>query len=77
MLSRCVTFRPEQCAWKKAVRSSSLSIEQDRTAATAPAPGDDGFSLGVLNRRERAAVTPPVKPQISVADVEGEPALRA
>jgi 2-oxoglutarate ferredoxin oxidoreductase subunit beta len=75
VLSPCLTFRPEQREWKKAVRSSGLSIEQDRAAATALVLVDDGFSLGVLFRGDRAAVAPPLTPQISVADVEREFAL--
>jgi 2-oxoglutarate ferredoxin oxidoreductase subunit beta len=77
VLSPCVTFRPEQTGWKKLVRPSTLSIEQDRAAATALVLGDDGFSLGLLYRGDRAPVAPAVKPQISVADVEREFALRA
>jgi 2-oxoglutarate ferredoxin oxidoreductase subunit beta len=33
---------------------------------------DDGFSLGVLYRGDRAAVAPPLKPSIAVADIERE-----
>jgi 2-oxoglutarate ferredoxin oxidoreductase subunit beta len=75
VLSPCLTFRPEQREWKKAVRPSGLSIAQDRAAATALVLADDGFSLGVLYRGDRAAVAPPLTPQISVADVEREFAL--
>jgi 2-oxoglutarate ferredoxin oxidoreductase subunit beta len=35
VLSPCVTFRPEQREWKKMVRPSGMSVEQDRAAATA------------------------------------------
>jgi 2-oxoglutarate ferredoxin oxidoreductase subunit beta len=37
--------------------------------------GDDGFSLGVLYRGDRAPVAPPLQPQISIADIEREFAL--
>ena len=36
---------------------------------------DDGFSIGVLYRGERASTAPPLQPQISVADIEQEFAL--
>jgi hypothetical protein len=38
---------------------------------------DDGFSIGVLYRGERAPVAPPLQPQISVTDIEREFALDA
>jgi hypothetical protein len=58
--------------WKKMVRPSALSVEQDRAAATALVLADDGYSLGVLFRGERAPAAPALKPQISIADVERE-----
>jgi 2-oxoglutarate ferredoxin oxidoreductase subunit beta len=75
VLSPCVTFRPEQREWKKMVRSSTMTIEQDRAAATALVLSDDGFSMGVLYRGDRAAVAPALKPEIVVADIEREFAL--
>jgi len=76
VLSPCITFRPEQMGWKKMVRPSALSIEQDRAAATALVLGDDGFSLGVLFRGERAPVASALQAQISISDIEREFALR-
>ena len=72
VLSPCITFRPEQREWKKMVRTSTLSVEQDRAAATALVLGDDGFSLGVLYRGDRASIAPPLKPEITIGDVERE-----
>ncbi len=72
VLSPCITFRPEQSEWKKVVRPTSLTIEQDRAAATALVLGDDGFSMGVLYRGDRAAAAPALQPEISVADIERE-----
>ena len=77
VLSPCITFRPEQTGWKKLVRPSTISIEQDRAAATALALGDDGFSLGVLYRGDRAPVAPALMPSIAVTDIEREFALGA
>jgi len=77
VVSPCVTFRPEQMGWKKLVRPAALSVDQDRAAATALVLADDGFSLGVLFRGERAPAAPASKPQISIADIEREFALGA
>lgn len=46
-------------------------------AATALVLANDGFSMGVLYRGDRAPVAPPLKPGISVADVAREFALGA
>jgi 2-oxoglutarate ferredoxin oxidoreductase subunit beta len=70
-----VTFRAEQREWKKLVRRSAISVVQDRAAATALVLADDGFSMGVLYRGDRASIGPALKPEITVADVEREFAL--
>ena len=57
VLSPCITFRPEQFDWKAKVRSSPITIENDRAAATSVVLADDGFSLGVLFKGERAPVS--------------------
>jgi len=77
VLSPCITYRPEQTEWKKLVRPSTLSVEQDRAAATALVLADDGYSLGVLYRGERAPAVIALQPQITIADIEREFALNA
>jgi len=72
VLSPCVTFRPEQRDWKGRVRPSTQSIEQDRATATARALGDDGFSLGVLFRGDRALNPGHADPTRTVAEIEQE-----
>jgi 2-oxoglutarate/2-oxoacid ferredoxin oxidoreductase subunit beta len=72
VMSPCVTFRPEQREWKAMVHPSSITVEQDRAAATALVLGDDGLSLGVLFRGDRAPAAPALKPEIAVADIERE-----
>jgi 2-oxoglutarate ferredoxin oxidoreductase subunit beta len=72
VLSPCVTFRPEQREWKHKVRPSTRCVEQDRAAATALALGDDGFSLGVLFRGERALSPGKVAPTRTVEEIERE-----
>jgi len=52
-----------------------MTVERDRAAATALVLSDDGFSMGVLYRGDRAPVAPAMKPQITVADIEREFAL--
>ena len=44
-------------------------------ASNALVLGDDGFSLGVFFRGDRAPAAAPLKPEISVADIEREFAL--
>ncbi|MBS0534726.1 MAG: 2-oxoacid:ferredoxin oxidoreductase subunit beta [Proteobacteria bacterium] len=72
VLSPCITFRPEQRDWKKMVRPSTLSVEQDRAAATALVLADDGFSLGVLYRGDRASIAPALPTETTMGDVERE-----
>jgi 2-oxoglutarate/2-oxoacid ferredoxin oxidoreductase subunit beta len=72
VLSPCVTFRPEQRDWKRRVRPSTQSIEQDRATATARALGDDGFSLGVLFRGDRALNPGHADPTRTVEEIEQE-----
>jgi hypothetical protein len=45
------------------------------TRERAVALADDGFSIGVLYRGERAVAAPPLQPQILVTDIEKEFAL--
>ncbi len=54
------------------VRPSSISVEQDRAAATALVLADDGFSLGVLYRGDRASIAPALHPETTMGDVERE-----
>jgi 2-oxoglutarate ferredoxin oxidoreductase subunit beta len=75
VLSPCVTFRPEQSAWKRMVRPGAAPIENDRVAATASILGDDGFSLGTVFKGERAPVAASVQKAVSLADIEAQFAL--
>ena len=70
VLSPCVTFRPEQSAWKKAVRSGSVAETSDRAAAIASALVDDGFNLGVLFRGARASAPAAAEPTSPLAAIE-------
>jgi 2-oxoglutarate/2-oxoacid ferredoxin oxidoreductase subunit beta len=52
ILSPCITYRPEQLAWKKRVHES-FEPTSDRRAAMLSLMDDDGFGTGVLYRAER------------------------
>ncbi len=70
VLSPCLTFRPEQAAWKKMVRPSTLPLQKDPAAATAAVLADDGFSLGVLYRDDCPPAPAATKPYGSVGEIE-------
>ncbi len=70
VLSPCITFRPEQFDWKAKVRLDAATIVIDRAAAIASTLGGDGFSLGIVFKGERAAVTKPGQTMSPLTDVE-------
>ena len=75
VLSPCVTFRPEQAAWKKMVRPSTSLPATDPAAATALVLADDGFSLGVLYRGDAPPAPPAPTPAATLLAIEGQFAL--
>ena len=72
VLSPCITFRPEQAAWKKMVRPSALPVEKDPAAATAALLADDGFSLGVLYRGDCPPAPTAPTPTATLPEIEGQ-----
>ena len=70
VLSPCITFRPEEFAWKARVRPSAWRVERDRAAATAAVLDDDGFSLGVLFQGERAPIAQPLPAIGTLIEIE-------
>lgn len=52
ILSPCITYRPEQLAWKKRIHES-FEPTSDRRQAMLSLMDDDGFGTGVLYRAER------------------------
>jgi len=60
VLSPCVTFRPEQREWKKAVHKASVPTTNDPARAARYLMTDDGFNVGVLYRGERKLYQPPM-----------------
>ncbi|MCL4791299.1 MAG: 2-oxoacid:ferredoxin oxidoreductase subunit beta [Gammaproteobacteria bacterium] len=53
ILSPCVTYRPDQRAWKDCVRSAPVEPTDDAARAARRLMTDDGFNLGVLYRGDR------------------------
>lgn len=53
ILSPCVTFRPDQKAWKQLVRPAPVEPTDDAARAARRLMTDDGFVLGVLYRGAR------------------------
>ncbi|MDP6308022.1 MAG: 2-oxoacid:ferredoxin oxidoreductase subunit beta [SAR324 cluster bacterium] len=73
ILSPCVTFRPEQRAWKEMVRHAPVKTTFDRGQAARRLATDDGFYTGVLFRDTRPAFEPPkAKTQVEVCDFDHE-----
>jgi 2-oxoglutarate ferredoxin oxidoreductase subunit beta len=70
VLSPCVTYRPEQSDWKRAVRRSAAPAASDRARAIATALADDGFNLGIMFRGERAGLPAASEPTSSLAAIE-------
>ncbi len=58
ILSPCVTYRPDQRAWKDLVHSAPVEATDDAARAARRLMTDDGFNLGVLFRGNRAPYRP-------------------
>ncbi len=58
VLSPCVTFRPEQSAWKDAVHPAPVEATDDPARAARRIMTDDGFNIGVLYRGDRPVFDP-------------------
>lgn len=72
VLSPCVTFRPEQIAWKERAHRREKPAARDRAAAIADALTEDELGLGVFFRGEPVAVNPGAPQKASLADIERE-----
>lgn len=59
VLSPCPTFRPEQMAWKKAVRPFDVEQTSDPLEALQRVQADDGMSTGFIYRDQRPDWRPP------------------
>ena len=72
VLSPCVTFRPEQRAWKEAVRPAPVAPTDDPARAARRLMTDDGFNLGVLYKGKRTPYTTEKRAALEVAELERE-----
>lgn len=53
VLSPCVTFRPDERAWKDAVHAAPVEPTDDPSRAARRIMTDDGFNTGILYRGDR------------------------
>ena len=60
VLSPCVTFRPDQKAWKNLVHPAPVPVTDDPARAARRLMTDDGFNLGVLYRGDRRPYQPAI-----------------
>jgi len=60
LLSPCVTFRPEQRAWKELIRPSPVQPTDDPVRAARRIMTDDGFNIGVLYAGRRKPYQPEI-----------------
>ncbi|HEY4646100.1 MAG TPA: 2-oxoacid:ferredoxin oxidoreductase subunit beta [Steroidobacteraceae bacterium] len=58
VLSPCVTFRPDQKAWKNQVHPAPVAATDDPARAARHLMSDDGFNVGVLYRGDRQPYRP-------------------
>ena len=73
VLSPCVTYRPDQRAWKDRVHRAPVDATDDAARAARRVMTDDGFNLGVLYRGNRPPYAPPIGKAITdLAELERE-----
>ncbi len=73
VLSPCVTFRPEQRAWKELVHPAPVAATDDPARAAHRIMTDDGFNIGVLFAGSRTPYPIPTgQAQCAPADLETE-----
>jgi len=59
VISPCITFRPDQLAWKRAVRPAPVAPTDDPARAARRLMSDDGLNTGVLYSGTRRPYAPP------------------
>jgi len=73
VLSPCVTYRPDQRAWKDRVHRAPVDATDDAARAARRVMTDDGFNLGVLYRGNRPPYAPPIgKAVTDLSELERE-----
>jgi 2-oxoglutarate ferredoxin oxidoreductase subunit beta len=66
ILSPCVTFRPDEKAWKDLVHAAPVTATTDPGKAARRIMTDDGFNLGILYRGNRE----PFQPAVGATNVD-------
>ena len=66
ILSPCVTFRPDEKAWKDLVRPAAVAATSDQGKAARRLMTDDGFNIGILYRGNRT----PFQPAAVASDID-------
>ena len=72
VLSPCITFRPEQMQWKKAIERNALQPTSDRKAAMAAVLGADEMTSGIIFAGDRPAYAETLPAPEGLADIENE-----
>ena len=72
ILSPCVTYRPEQRAWKKTARPAADTHTSDPAQAARWLLKDDNLNLGVLYLGDREPFTPPSENTVEISELEQE-----
>lgn len=74
ILSPCVTFRPEQRAWREQVHAAPVELTDDPARAARRIMSDDGLNIGVLFAGRRATYPPEhgARTPVTVAQIEKE-----
>jgi len=70
ILSPCVTYRPEQKAWKSAVHPAEHAPATDPREAARRVLDDDGFTTGILLADRRRPYHPPLGRPVPLSDIE-------
>ncbi len=77
VLSPCITFRPEEMEWKKAVQRGALSVNTDRAAAMAMALSVNELASGIIFQGDRPAYSETLPAPTGLAAIEKEFELNA
>ncbi len=75
ILSPCVTFRPEQRAWKEHIHRAAVPETDDPARAARRLMTDDGFNVGVLYAGERTPYAKKPAASATLTEIEEEFAL--
>ncbi|MCB1545946.1 MAG: 2-oxoacid:ferredoxin oxidoreductase subunit beta [Rhodoblastus sp.] len=72
VLSPCITFRPEEMDWKKAIKRNAIQTTSDRKAAMAAVMGADELMSGIIFEGDRPAFGQTLAAPEGLAAIENE-----